>query len=128
MKNLITILALATVALTACQKTQYNHDDDVVLTSISGYLVDSIGIPRTNKAYMLLFGEIHPSNSFTPLTTVHPDSTGYFYTSLRISKAGAQLNFLEENSNQGTYMHIVPPVPSRIDAGMLKVGDTKYMQ
>jgi hypothetical protein len=56
MKNLITLLALATLTLTACQKTQYadeQQDDTTAKPTvyIYGRAIDSFGAPKANMRF-----------------------------------------------------------------------------
>jgi hypothetical protein len=129
MKNLITLLALATISLTACQKTQYadRKKNDNPRIGISGFIVDSQGHPQANITYTSQLGELPTKYSTISQTDVRTNAAGYFNTTLRIPEGGAQVNLVEKNSFKVTYFRVEPPIEKWRDVGIIKVGDIRYM-
>jgi hypothetical protein len=134
MKNLIKLLALATLSLTACQKTQYADEkkDTNPKIGINGHLVDSNNHALANGSFYT--ATISPSTLSSAsanamnINAFHfrTNANGDFQVTIRVKEEGDSIYIYPDVPMariRAAAFNVNPPIEKWIDLGTLKVNN-----
>jgi hypothetical protein len=127
-KNLITLLALATFSLTACKKEATTTPAEMLY--VYGHAVDSVGTPKANMHFDVLLGrnlfESGASFNATPIDSFVTDSLGSFHFTMYKPLHNQQVTILYNWSTVSSTFTITLPVGDSLNVNNLSVIDLRY--
>ena len=127
MKNLIKLLALATISLAACNKKE---TAPAQLVYVYGRIIDSSNTAEANKPYEVILGDnpIKSPNavSYTTLSTFATDSAGNFNFTIYKPEHDRKATIWYNQSYLSYPFTITPSVGDSLNIGSITLADVRY--